>query len=203
MDPLALASLTSHIPVSAPPGATETGGLVINVFWILVVAANFLIFLVAAWYLGLRNLPANLGARRARIEQSLRDADAARQERENAATERLAVLTDARREAEQILVRAQRVADENRERDIADTRAQLEQMRERAAADIVSEKDRAHRRGARPGCRACLGRRWARRWRDDERRSRAPPCRGVPRPGWHGRRRRLVSKGGPSATKAN
>ena len=35
----------------------ETGGLVINVFWILVVAANFLIFLVAAWYLGLRNLP--------------------------------------------------------------------------------------------------------------------------------------------------
>lgn len=143
MELLALASLTSRLPVSAPPTAAETGGLVINVFWILVVAANFLIFLVAAWYLGLRNLPRNLEARRGRIEQSLRDADAARQERENAATERLAVIGQARHEAEDILTRAQRLADESREREIADTRAQLEQMRERAAADIVSEKERA------------------------------------------------------------
>ena len=143
MDLLALASLTWRLPVSAPPGAAEQGGLVINVFWILVVSANFLIFLVAAWYLGLRNLPRNLGARRDRIEQSLRDADAARVEREQAAQERLTVLAQARAEAEEILTRAQRVADESRERDIADTRSQIEQMRERAAADIVAEKDRA------------------------------------------------------------
>ena len=126
----------------APPAA-ETGGLVINFFWIAVVAANFLIFLVAAWYLGLRNIPATLAQRRSRIEQSLRDADQARVEREQAATERLAVLASARQEAEEILTRAQRIADENRERDMADTKAQLEQARERAAADIVSEKERA------------------------------------------------------------
>lgn len=143
MELLALASLTSRLTVSAPPTAAESGGLVINVFWILVVAANFLIFLVAAWYLGLRNLPANLGARRSRIEQALKDADAARQERENAATERLAVIGKARQEAEDILTRAQRLADESRERDMAETRQQLEQMRERAAADIESEKERA------------------------------------------------------------
>jgi F-type H+-transporting ATPase subunit b len=143
VDLLALASLTSHLPLSAPPGAAEQGGLVINVFWILVVSANFLIFLVAAWYLGLRNLPANLGARRARIEQSLRDADAARVEREQAAQERLAVLAQARTDAEDILTRAQRVADESRDRDLAETRTQIEQMRERAAADIVTEKERA------------------------------------------------------------
>jgi F-type H+-transporting ATPase subunit b len=142
VDLLALASPTHLLPLSAPAQA-ETGGLVINVFWILVVAANFLIFLVAAWYLGLRNLPKNLEARRSRIEQSLRDADAARVEREQAAQERQAVIAQARKEAEDILVRAQRVADESRERDMAETRAQLEQMRERAAADIVTEKERA------------------------------------------------------------
>jgi F-type H+-transporting ATPase subunit b len=129
--------------VSALQAEAESTGLVINVFWILVVAANFLIFLVAAWYLGLRNVPRNLGARRDRIEQALRDADAARQERENAATERLSVLAQARQEAEDVLARAQRVADESRERDMAETRAQLEQMRERAAADIATEKERA------------------------------------------------------------
>ncbi len=143
MDLLALASLTSRLPTSAPPGAAEQGGLVINVFWILVVSANFLIFLVAAWYLGLRNLPRNLGARRDRIEQSLRDADAARVEREQAAQERLTVLAQARSEAEEILARSQRVADESRERDLAETRSQIEQMRERAAADVVAEKERA------------------------------------------------------------
>jgi F-type H+-transporting ATPase subunit b len=132
-----------HSVVSALQAEAESTGLVINVFWILVVAANFLIFLVAAWYLGLRNVPRNLGARRDRIEQALRDADAARQERENAATERLSVLAQARQEAEDVLARAQRVADESRERDMAETRAQLEQMRERAAADIATEKERA------------------------------------------------------------
>ncbi len=140
---LALASLTWHLPISAPPMQAESGGLVINFFWILVVSANFLIFLVAAWYLGLRNLPRNLQARRERIEQALRDADAARVEREQAAQERLAVVTQARSEAEEILARAQRVADESRERELAETRAQIEQMRERAAADIDTEKERA------------------------------------------------------------
>ena len=144
MDLLALASLTQRLAATAPPNAEEpASGLVINVFWILVVAANFLIFLVAAWYLGLRNLPRNLGARRERIEQSLRDADAARVEREQASAERVAVIAQARTEAEDILARAQRVADENRERELADTRQQIEQMRERAATDIESEKERA------------------------------------------------------------
>jgi len=143
VDLLAFASLTSRLLVSAPPAQEESTGLVINIFWILIVAANFLIFLVAAWYIGLRNLPKNLGARRDRIEQALKDADQARLDREQASAERLKVLAEARAEAEEILVRAQRVSDENRERDIAATRADLEQMRERAAADISSEKERA------------------------------------------------------------
>jgi F-type H+-transporting ATPase subunit b len=118
-------------------------GLVINFFWIFVAAANFLVFLLLAWYLGFRSLSRNLDQRRERIEQGLRDADQARQEREKAASERLEVLSTARQEANEILTRAQHTADENRERDMAETRAELERLRERAAADIEAEKQRA------------------------------------------------------------
>jgi F-type H+-transporting ATPase subunit b len=140
---LALAGLAQDFATSSAPAEGEATGLVINVFWILAVAANFLFFLVVAWYVGLRNVPRNLAQRRERIEQSLRDADAARVEREQAHQERLTVIAQARTEAEEILSRAQRVADESRERDLAETRTQIEQMRERAAADITTEKERA------------------------------------------------------------
>ena len=122
---------------------TENTGLTINLFWVIVAAANFIVFLLVIWLIFFKPVSSLLDERRARIEQGLRDADAARQERENASTERLAVLANARQEAEEILTRSQRVADENRERDMAETRAQLEQMRERATADIETEKQRA------------------------------------------------------------
>ncbi|HUR16169.1 MAG TPA: F0F1 ATP synthase subunit B [Candidatus Limnocylindrales bacterium] len=118
-------------------------GFQINLFWIIAQAASFLIFLVILYFVAFKRIGGVLEERRSRIEQGLRDADQARVDREQAAAERLRVLADARTEAEDILVRAQRVAEESRERDMAETRAQLEQMRERAAADIVSEKERA------------------------------------------------------------
>lgn len=118
-------------------------GFQINLFWVVTQAASFLIFLAILYFVAFRRIGGVLEERRSRIEQGLRDADQARLEREQAATERLAVLAAARQEADEILSRAQRVADENRERDLADTRSQLEQMRERAAADIAAERDRA------------------------------------------------------------
>lgn len=115
----------------------------INLFWIVAQAASFLLFLVIVYLLFFRRVSGILEERRSRIEQGLRDADQARTDRDQAAAERLRVLGEARTEAEEILVRAQRVADENRERDMAATRAELDQMRQRAAADITAEKDRA------------------------------------------------------------
>ena len=141
MDFFAAASGGAHA-VTGLQDATNTG-LTINLFWVIVAAVNFIVFLLVIWIIFFKPVSSLLEQRRSRIEQGLRDADAARQERENAATERLAVLTQARQEAEEILTRAQRVADENRERDMAETRSQLEQMRERAAADIETEKQRA------------------------------------------------------------
>jgi F-type H+-transporting ATPase subunit b len=142
---LAAASGMSHgigailAQAEAPP---ETGVLV-NVFSILLVAANFLVFLLLAWYLGFRRLSGTLETRRERIEQGLRDADAARVEREQAASERLATLAAARQEANEVLARAQRLADESRERQVGETRAEIERLREQATADIESERLRA------------------------------------------------------------
>jgi F-type H+-transporting ATPase subunit b len=123
--------------------AAEEPGFQLNLFWIVAQAGSFLLFLVIIYLVAFKRIGGVLEERRSKIEQGLRDADEARREREQAATERLAVLASARGEAEEILVRAQRVADENRERDMAETRAQLEQMRTQAAADIAAEKDRA------------------------------------------------------------
>ena len=123
--------------------AEEQTGLTINLFWVIVAAVNFIVFLLAIWWIFFKPVSAILEERRSRIEQGLLDADAARVEREKAAHERLTVLAQARTEAEDILARAQRVADESRERDLAETRTQIEQMRERAAADITAEKERA------------------------------------------------------------
>ena len=81
--------------------------------------------------------------RRDRIEQGLRDADAARQERERAADEKLALLTQARQEANEILTRAQKLADETRQRELDGTRQELERVRTQAAEEIRAEKERA------------------------------------------------------------
>ena len=115
----------------------------INLFWVIVASLNFALFLAIMWIVILKPVGRMLEERRATIEQGLKDADAARRERESAADERLASLNDARREAKEILERAQKVADETREREVAATRAELDRLRTQATAEIVSEKERA------------------------------------------------------------
>lgn len=140
---LAAATGLGEVLVGAFAQEEGGGGFQINLFWVITQAASFLIFLVILYFVAFRRIAGVLEERRSRIEQGLRDADQARVEREQAASERLAVLTAARTEAEEILARSQRVADENRERDLAATRAEIDQMRERAAADIATERERA------------------------------------------------------------
>ncbi len=141
MDFLAVATTASQ---AAAPLAQETsGGLTINFFWVIVSALNFVVFLAILWTFAFRPISAMLDERRRRIEQGLKDAEQARQDRENAEAERLAALQEARREANEILVRAQKVAQESREADMAATRQELERMRERATSDIEAEKLRA------------------------------------------------------------
>ena len=124
--------------------AQETGGgLAINFFWIAVASLNFLVFAIILYLAFGKQVSQLLASRRERIEQGIRDAEQARKDRESAEQERLAALTEARREANDILARAQKVAQETRDADIAATREELERMRVRASDEIEAEKQRA------------------------------------------------------------
>jgi F-type H+-transporting ATPase subunit b len=115
----------------------------VNIFQIVIAAANFLVFLVIIWTFAFKPVTAMLNDRKARIEQGLKDAEQARHDRENAEAERVATLGEARREANDILARAQKVAQETRDADITATKDELERLRTRAAAEIEAEKIRA------------------------------------------------------------
>lgn len=124
-------------------GGEEAAGLSINLFWVLVSAINFLVLLAILWTFAFRPLARMLDDRKSAIEQGLKDAEQAREDRDRAGAERAAALAEARREASEILARAQKLAQESRDSDIAATRVELDRMRERAAAEIDAEKMRA------------------------------------------------------------
>jgi F-type H+-transporting ATPase subunit b len=129
------------IPLAAE--STDPTGLQINFFWVIVSSINFLIFLALIYTFALKPVTRMLNDRRSRIETGLRDAEQARRDREQGESERVAALAEARREANDILARAQRVAQETRDTDIAATRQELDRMRQRAADEIEAEKQRA------------------------------------------------------------
>ena len=115
----------------------------INLFQVIVAALNFVVFLGLMWTFAFKPVSAMLSQRRERIEQGLKDAEQARADRQNAEQERLATLAEARREANDILARAQKVAQETRDADIAATKEELERLRARATEEIAGEKQRA------------------------------------------------------------
>ena len=147
MDVLALArdGLTQAVALATEGGSepVEQAAFQINIFWIIVAATTFVLFFVLVKEFALAGLQQTLEDRRLRIEQGLKDAEQARRDRESAEQERLAALQEARREANEIINRAQKVAAETREQDMAATREELARMKERASAEIEQEKQRA------------------------------------------------------------
>jgi F-type H+-transporting ATPase subunit b len=144
VDLLAVTSEIGREVVRLTTEAEGTGPLFqVNLFQVIIAAANFLLFLAIIWTFAFKPVSRMLEDRKARIEQGLKDAEQARRDRENAEAERVASLAEARREANDILSRAQKVAQETRDADIAATKEELERLRARAAADIEAEKVRA------------------------------------------------------------
>ena len=144
MDLLAVASDIGRqvIQLTQETGATEAK-FQINLFQVIIAALNFALFLILLWAFALKPVAKQLDDRQARIEQGLKDAEQARRDREQAEAERVAALAEARKEANDILARAQRLAQETRDADIAATREELDRMRERATGEIDAEKQRA------------------------------------------------------------
>lgn len=135
-------TVRTAITLAAETGE-EGGGLAINLFWIIVASLNFIVFAVLLYVAFGGSVQKMLADRRARIEQGLQDAAEARADREKADQERQATLAEARREANDILARAQKVAQETRDADIAATKSELERLRERAQAEIEAQTQRA------------------------------------------------------------
>jgi F-type H+-transporting ATPase subunit b len=143
VDLLALTSGIGHEVVRLTTEAEGGPLFQVNLFQVIIASANFLLFLAIIWTFAFKPVSKMLADRRDRIEQGLKDAEQARNDRENAEAERVATLAEARREANDILTRAQKVAQESRDADIAATKEELERLRARAAADIEAEKVRA------------------------------------------------------------
>jgi F-type H+-transporting ATPase subunit b len=141
--PFALARGPLEQLVTLSAAAGESAGLTINWFWVIVSALNFIVFFFLVYRIVLMPVGRMLAARRQRIEQGLKDADAARRDREAAADQRQALLAEARREAAEIVTRAQRMADEARQQGVAETREEIERVRTQAVAEIDAERQRA------------------------------------------------------------
>jgi F-type H+-transporting ATPase subunit b len=129
--------------VAAAAAAPEAPGLSINFFWVIVAALNFIVFLALMWRFAFDPIANILAERKARIEQGLADAEQARRDRDAGMAERDRLIAEARREASAFIAAAQKSAEDLRTADIAATRAELDRLRERAAADIAAEHDRA------------------------------------------------------------
>lgn len=143
MDLLAIASGVAQGAFALAQEEGAESGLQINLFWVVVSALNFIAFAVLLYWIFGAALAKMLRERRERVEQGMRDAEQARTDRESAESERLATIQEARREANEIISRAQKVAQDAREADVAATKAELERLRERATAEIDAEKQRA------------------------------------------------------------
>ena len=143
MDLLAVASGVAQGAAGLNPNAEGEALFQINFVQVIIAATNFVVFLAIIWTFAFKPIQRMLAERKERIEEGLRDAEQARRDREAAEAERLAALQEARREANDILTRAQKVADDSRQRDLAATREEVERIRARAAADIDAEKQRA------------------------------------------------------------
>jgi F-type H+-transporting ATPase subunit b len=99
--------------------------------------------LALIWRFGFDPIANILAQRKARVDQGLADAEQARKDRDAGAAERDQAMVQARREAQALVAAAQKSAQELRDADIAATREELERLRKKAAADIVAERDRA------------------------------------------------------------
>jgi F-type H+-transporting ATPase subunit b len=144
VDVLAVASDIGRAVAQVTQAEGEATALFqVNLFWVIVSALNFIVFFALIWSFAFKPVSTMLTDRRDRIEQGLKDAEQARIDRENAEAERVKTLAEARKEANDILARAQRVAQETREADIAATREELERLRQRATSELEAEKQRA------------------------------------------------------------
>ena len=104
---------------------------------------NFLLLLYLANRFAFKPILRILDERAARIRKGLEDAEAAARDRELALAEREAALTEARQEAQALLARANKIAEDSRAETLAAAKADAEKLIERAHHEITAEREKA------------------------------------------------------------
>jgi F-type H+-transporting ATPase subunit b len=115
----------------------------VNPVALLFQVINFLLLLYLLNRFLFKRVFALLDERQARISKGLEDAEAAARDRDLARAERDAALAEARKEAAEMLARANKIADDTRKEILTTAKADAEQVTERAREEINAEKERA------------------------------------------------------------
>ena len=104
---------------------------------------NFLLLLYLLNRFLFKRVLGLLDERQARIGKGLEEAEAAARDRELAHAEREAALDEARKEAQAMIARATKIAEDSRVEIVAAARAEAEKVGARARDEIAAEKEKA------------------------------------------------------------
>lgn len=104
---------------------------------------NFLILLYLLNRFLFKPVLARLDERSAKISKGLEDAETAARDRELARAEREAAVSEARKEAANMIANANKIATDTRNEILTDARAEAEKVMVRAREEINAEKERA------------------------------------------------------------
>ncbi len=104
---------------------------------------NFLLLLYVLNRLLFKPLLARMDERSAKISKGLEDAETAARDRELAAAEREAAVAEARKEANEMLARSNKIAEDTRNEILGNARDEAEKVTQRAREEITAEKDKA------------------------------------------------------------
>jgi F-type H+-transporting ATPase subunit b len=104
---------------------------------------NFLILLFLLNRFLFKPVLARLDERSAKISKGLEDAETAARDRELARAEREAAVSEARKEASDMIANANKIATDTRNEILSEARAEAEKITARARDEINAEKERA------------------------------------------------------------
>lgn len=115
----------------------------VDVFKLAFQVVNFLLILWLLNRFAFRRVLGMLDERRNKIAKGLEDAESAQRDRELARAEREAALAEARKEAQAMIARANKMAEDSRNEIVAAARSEAEKVAAKAREEIVAEKDKA------------------------------------------------------------
>ena len=115
----------------------------VDVFKLAFQIINFLLILYLLNRFLFKRVLGLLDERQERISKGLEDAEAAARDRELARAELESALDEARKEAQAMIARATKIAEESRAEIVAAARAEAEKVAAKATEEITAEKQRA------------------------------------------------------------